>query len=133
VTLENRRQALELELRLSEESVAAARHLMAGGFQREAVSRLYYAAFYLIRAALLSEGIEPRTHHGVAQQWNLLFVHTGRVGRQYSRLLSLLGSDREGADYRAEAVFTEEDANKWLLEVEALETEVRRLLVTFLA
>ena len=129
MTSENRRRAAQAELTASEDSLAVARLVAERGFYRESVSRSYYAAFYLARALLLWEGVQARTHIGVNQQFNLLYVHTGKIDKKFSRLLSLLQAEREGADYQTEVVFTAEDSARWLAEVEEFDRTVRALLV----
>lgn len=127
MTSENRRRAAAAELSASEDSLTVARILSEKGFHRESVSRSYYAAFYLTRALLLWEGVQARTHVGVNQQFNLLFVHSGKIDKKFSRLLSLLQAEREGADYQTEVVFTADDSARWLAEVVEFDQAVRAL------
>ena len=49
----------------AEQSLGAARSLVAQGYYDIAASRAYYAAFYAATAVLLSEGLELSKHSGV--------------------------------------------------------------------
>lgn len=77
----------------------AARLLARQGFFADAVSRAYYAMFYAARAAVHSEGAEPKTHSGVASEFSRLFVQTGRVTASTAKLFRQFASLRADADY----------------------------------
>jgi uncharacterized protein (UPF0332 family) len=63
--LGNRRKLVQLLVEKSRKSVAAATVLANGGFTEAAVSRAYYAAFYLAQAALATKDISRSKHSGV--------------------------------------------------------------------
>ncbi|MBI3925568.1 MAG: HEPN domain-containing protein [Armatimonadetes bacterium] len=125
MTEDNKLRNIAAEVSHSDEALAAARHLHAGGFHRDAVSRSYYAAYHLARALLLSEDQQPRTHSGTTRMLGLHFIRPGILPSRYSRLLSLLQSEREGADYESAFDFGEEDALRWLSEVESFGQDVK--------
>lgn len=80
-------------------SLAATRLLIRRSFFSDAVSRAYYAMFYAARAAVHSEGAEPKTHSGVASEFSRLFVQTGRVTAATAKMLRQFASLRAEADY----------------------------------
>lgn len=94
------------------------------------MSRTYYAAYHAARALLLSDGLESRTHSGTIQMIGLHFIRTEVIDERFSRLLSLLQSEREGADYESTLRYREEDASRWLGEVEEFRCEVQEILRT---
>jgi uncharacterized protein (UPF0332 family) len=75
----------------AESAIAAADLLCEHGFAKEAVSRLYYYLLYLIRALLLTEGLEPRSHEGGLRLFAQHFVKTGifapESGHVFSKLM----------------------------------------------
>lgn len=74
------------------------------------MTRYYYAAFHAARAALLSRGLEPRTHASIKSLFSQHFVLEGLLEPPASRVLSRLETEREDADYSRESIFTEADA-----------------------
>lgn len=87
------------ELRRAYEELAAARHLTAGGFAAQAISRAYYAAFYAAEAALQHLGETRSKHSGIIAAFGQLLVRTGEIDQEAGKLLRSLFDRRSGADY----------------------------------
>ncbi len=124
MTDENRRRNVEAELARAREALAAAEALVAARLAADALSRAYYGAFHLVRALLVSRGVEPKTHQGAIHLFNVEFVRTGVMPASHNRVLALLQRSRELADYDAAVSFTVEDAASQTLEARAFEREV---------
>jgi uncharacterized protein (UPF0332 family) len=107
VTGENRRATAAAELARSDESLRAASVLLEAGLLHDAESRLYYAIYHAAMALLLTEGIEPRSHAGVASLLGLHFIKTGRMDADDGRLFARIQKYRIEADYSREFVLTE--------------------------
>lgn len=88
--------------------LAVARRLHAAGDHDDAVSRAYYSAFHAVRALLVSAGQTASTHHGAVTLFNLLFVKTGKLGKEVGRYFANLKDDRESVDYEPFADADEE-------------------------
>lgn len=99
MTATNRKHNATSEVAAGEEALAEAKALLEGGFPKGAVSRANYAAYHLARALLLSEGLQPRTHRGVASLLVERFEATGRISRDVTSLFARLQTFRELADY----------------------------------
>jgi uncharacterized protein (UPF0332 family) len=99
MTDENAKANAEAELQKAAAARRAARALADLGLYDDAASRLYYAAFHLISAALLCLGVQAQTHRGVASLLGQHLVKPGllptSVGRDFATLLGL----RSQADY----------------------------------
>jgi uncharacterized protein len=90
------------------EELAAARFLAGGGFQAQAVSRAYFAAFFAAEAALLALGETRSKHSGVIAAFVRLLVRSGQVHQDAGRLLRSLFERRNQADYAPVEVPAEE-------------------------
>jgi uncharacterized protein (UPF0332 family) len=90
------------------EELAAARLLAANGFEAQAISRAYFAAFYAAEAALLALGQTRSKHAGVISAFIHLLVRGGRLDEQIGRLLRSLFERRNQADYSPVDVAAEE-------------------------
>lgn len=64
-----------------------------------AVSRTYYAMFYMTQACLFSQNITVATHKGNASKFNELFVKTGIFPKQFSQYLTSAMDKRSKGDY----------------------------------
>lgn len=72
----------------------------AGLSSRALYNRLYYAAFYAAKAALLSKGIETKTHRGAANRlFEELYNDRGSIERDTAAFLAEIQSKRDKADY----------------------------------
>ena len=107
-------QALFLyRMKQARDTLADARAMLSGGLTPgSVVNRAYYAMFYAALALFLREGIESKTskHSGVLSLFDREFVHTGKLGREYSRMFHRLFDARQEADYREFVTCSVEDA-----------------------
>jgi uncharacterized protein (UPF0332 family) len=128
MTKNNGRRNAIREVARAEETLAEARHLLAGGFYNGAVSRAYYAAFHWVRALLVTRGLQSKTHRGVIQLFNLHFVKDGPLSIQVANHLSQLETLRELGDYSASARFTKTQARAELARAAAFIAACRPLI-----
>ncbi len=80
------------------EELAAARLLAGKGFEAQAVSRAYFAAFFAAEAALLALGETRSKHSGVVSAFVRLLVRGGQLDEEIGRLLRSLFERRNEAD-----------------------------------
>jgi hypothetical protein len=90
------------------EELAAARLLAGKGFEAQAVSRAYFAAFFAAEAALLALGETRSKHSGVVSAFVHLLVRGGQLDEEIGRLLRSLFERRNEADYSLVDVPAEE-------------------------
>ncbi len=110
MTGDNRRQNIADEVARADQSIRAADALVALGLHADAVSRAYYAVFHILRALLLSRGVDPKTHAGAIHLFNTELVRHGAFPSSYNRLIGGLQRARELADYDAAVRFSGDDA-----------------------
>lgn len=92
---------------LAREFLAAARYLLDGGFNRNAVSCAYYATFHAAQTALVSTGRSPRTHADVLRRFGQEIIVEGGFARAHGKSLHKLFDQRNAADYSDEGVDSE--------------------------
>lgn len=83
----------------AELTLAAARTLHQTGFVAAAVSRGYYAAFYLACALLAIDGIHLRKHTAVISRFGILYARSRALDPHYHWLLMQGHRLRRDADY----------------------------------
>jgi uncharacterized protein (UPF0332 family) len=126
MTDQNRRMNLLQELARATEAFRAAEALLGLNLYADSVSRAYYAAFHVVRALLLSRGVEPKTHAGAIHLLNQEFIRPGLLPSSVNRSIAGLQRSREFADYDAATVFSAEDAQSELDSARAFEARERR-------
>jgi uncharacterized protein (UPF0332 family) len=115
----------------AEETLADARKMLEGGISaRSVVNRAYYAMFYSVIALFIHENIEHRTskHSGIISIFDLSIVHTGKMGKEYSRMLHRIFNARQESDYKEFVHITDEDAADILRMAQEFVQDVRALI-----
>lgn len=110
------------------EELRAADQLLAVTLPRIALTRVYFACFHAVRALLFADNLEPKTHRGALNLFNLHFVRSGRFEPAASRLLARLQKFREEADYGESFVVDEEGAREELGAGRAFVARVEEML-----
>ena len=127
MTDDNQRKNIADELARAKDTFRAAITLLEAGLPNDALARTYYAAFHVVRAAVLSRGHDPKTHAGALNLFNRELGRTGTLP-SYNRLLTGLQGARAAADYDAAVTFSEAEARQYLDEAEAFASTVVELL-----
>ena len=130
MTAANKAAAIAEELARAESALAASSLLAEGGFPTDAVSRLYYSLLYRVRALLLTQGLEAKSHEGALRLLSLHFTKTNRLAPEASHLFSRLMKYREEADYNPSYVFTVDDVRKLREETAALAARIAEIIRT---
>jgi uncharacterized protein (UPF0332 family) len=128
LTGDNRRKNIAVEAKRGDESLEAARLLLAAALYADAVSRAYYGAFHYARALLLTVGEEPETHGGVHKLLHRDLVRDGVLDPNVAQLFSRLQRFRLDADYAAEVVFTASGAAEEVRAADTFVLEARAIL-----
>jgi hypothetical protein len=123
MTDDNRLTNAESELAIARDAARVARAALELGIARDALSRAYYAVFHAVRALLLLEGMEPKTHAGVSRLFSDHWVKTGRIDSSQMLVVTRLQSYRLASDYSYSFDVRPEDAKG---EVDAAESFVER-------
>ena len=91
-------------------------------------NRLYYAAFYVVTALLIQNGIQVQTHQGVKRMFGYHFVKTGIIDSKYASLYSCLFSMRQTGDYDDNFDLTESDVLPYIQPTEELVQHITSML-----
>ena len=105
-------------LKKAESSIESAKLLTANGFHDFAVSRAYYAMFYLAEAFLLGEGVSFSKHSGVISAFGQRFAKTGRVPVDFHRYLIEGQESRTVGDYDTGMSLSNVDADEQIKRAE---------------
>lgn len=106
----------------------AAKELIAAGMPAYAVGRAYYAAFYLVTAALYTVNVVRGKHRAVLGAMHQFLIQPGLIEKEYADIYKALMDGRELVDYRP---FKQLEGKKPLSEAEMqqLLADAERLIV----
>ena len=94
----------------AEDSLRAARLLLEGALYDAAVSRAYYAMFYVAEVFLLTQELSFSKHTAVISKFGEHFAKTGQVPKEFHRHLIQAQAARTKADYDAASTATQIEA-----------------------
>ena len=89
----------EYRMRRSEESLEAARIMNENGMLGFAMNRIYYAMFYAVQAALISEDVSFSKHGQVKAYMNRRLVKSGILPMSLGRVYNKAFEYRQKFDY----------------------------------
>lgn len=94
------RDALVLyRMERAHETLREVDYLLKGEFFNAAVSRLYYACYYIVVALLVANGLETQTHSGVKTVFSLHFVRPRLIDKDLAKVFFKLFDLRHNNDY----------------------------------
>lgn len=99
LTDDARQDLVEYRMERSHETLREVDYLIEGGFYNAAVSRLYYACYYIVVALLVANRLETQTHAGVKTVFSLNFVKTQLIDTDLSKAFFKLFDLRHNNDY----------------------------------
>lgn len=115
-------------IKLSEDSLKSAKSHLKESFYRGAVSDAYYAAFYIIKAALLNKSVISKTHSGTINLFGENFVKTGEIDTKYGHWLNKLFKKRTDATYEALREFNLKETKEAVEQSEKFVKEVKKVI-----
>lgn len=113
-------------LNKAEESLRAARLLLDSRLYDAAVSRAYYAMFYVAEVYLLTQDLSFSKHTAVISKFGECFAKTGKVPKEFHRHLIQAQEARTRADYDAASTATLIEAQTQIARAEAFLTFARQ-------
>jgi uncharacterized protein len=125
---EHVRAYAHLRLEMAREELETARDNIAHGHYRAAVSRAYYAVFYIASAALFSQSVVRGKHSGVESAFSEYLVKPGYVEVEFGRLYQKARRQREEADYAEDVIVDEATASQTLADAEQFTNRLERFL-----
>jgi len=105
-------EEIEALLKMADKSIKGARILFEEGLYGFAVSRAYYAMFYLVTAVLLTKDLNFSKHKAVVAAFGQHFIKTNIFDHKFHSYLVTAFEQRQIGDYEPLEEITEETAEK---------------------
>ncbi len=112
----------------SNHSLRAASLLMENDFYNEAISRLYYACFYLVKAYFFEHHIDAKTHDEIRDMMRKHLVKTNAITENDVIFYSNIYEIRQSVDYGYFIDFDKKIAQVLLRETEIFIINIKELL-----
>mgnify|MGYP000231423694 CR=1 FL=1 len=101
-------------IKKAEENIKVSELLAEQKIYSIAISRLYYAMFYIAEALLLTKGLVYSSHYAVIANFGKEFAKTGIFDAKFHNGLQKVFDLRQEADYEPFAEFTKEEVENYL-------------------
>lgn len=121
-------EEIAYRLARSAETLREAQALIAIGGWNGAANRLYYAAYYMVVALMIKEGIKITSHDGAKHMLGLHFIKTGKLAIRYSKIYGHLFNARQSGDYGAFVQYNSEKILPLSTETEEFIAAIRQLV-----
>lgn len=95
----SRNNIVNYRINRAHETLLEVDYLLKGGFYNAAVSRLYYACYYMVVALLVANNLETQTHSGVKTVFSLNFVKKHLIDTDLAKTFFRLFDLRHNNDY----------------------------------
>ena len=118
------------ELIRAKKALLAAKTLLENQLYEDCVSRAYYEVLHAAKAALSIEGVEPQSHHAVRRMFGLHLVKTGKIEKEFARILTAEQEDREIGDYDIHIEIEQDTALKRVRDAEKFVERIEKYLQT---
>jgi len=100
------------------ETLEDARILEKSKRWKACVNRLYYACYYAVSALLMQKGLYSSKHTGIRSLFNLHFVKSDKVPKDYAKIFNDLFERRQESDYVDFVLFTQSQVRPWIKKAE---------------
>ncbi len=121
-------QKTQKELVRANKALLAARALLEKRLFEDCVSRAYYAVLHAAKAALAMADVEPESHHAVRRMFGLHLVKTGKIEKEFARILTAQQEDREIGDYDIYIEIEKDRASKRVHDAEKFLQRIQKHL-----
>ena len=109
-------------------NIRSAKLLLVDGDYDSAVSRAYYAMFYIAEALLLSKGLAYSKHSAVIAAFGREFAKSGVMPLEFHAHLRAASEARNISDYQLASHLTEDETTQHISRAEGLLAVAREFL-----
>lgn len=124
----NNKNYVRYKIVKSNHSLRAASLLMDNEFYNEAISRLYYACFYMIKAYFFEHQIDAKTHEEIRNLMNDHLVKTNAITENDVTFYTNIFEIRHSVDYGYFIDFDKKLAQILLTETEIFIINIKELI-----
>lgn len=121
----DRKELSKFRLEKAEENLKAAKLLSENKLLRESINRSYYCIFHSARALIAYEKFDSKKHSGIIAYFNKNYIKTGKIEKEYSRIISKAFKIRTDSDYKDFYLVTKDETNEQVENAEKFLNRVK--------
>jgi len=123
-----RKTLIEYRIKQAFESAEVAEFLFKNEKLAASINRIYYSVFYSLLALAIQFGFKTSKHPQLHGWFNKNFIATGKIEREFGRILRDTYEYRLSADYDVYVKYPEEDMELLLSEMKAFINRIEKFL-----
>lgn len=123
-----RKTLIEYRIKQAFESAEVAEFLFKNEKLAASINRIYYSVFYSLLALAIQFGFKTSKHPQLHGWFNKNFIATGKIEREFGRILRDTYEYRLSADYDVFVKYPEEDMELLLSEMKAFIIRIEEFL-----
>lgn len=112
--IDNEKELSKYRLEKSKEDMKSAKVLLDCDMLKQSINRSYYAIFHATRALLALDKFDSKKHSGIISFFNRNYAATGRIEKEYSKILMEAQNIRNLSDYNDFYIASREEADTQL-------------------
>jgi hypothetical protein len=114
------------------ETKEEAKVLIQTGRLLGAVNRIYYAIFHAAKAVLATEKLDSSKHSGIIALFHEKFVHTGKIEKEYGKIIDEAFRSRSKSDYIDYTTFDQETVTRLFKDCETFLERIKSFLEEYI-
>ena len=123
----------QYRIKQAEETLSDAENMLKNHLSpRSLINRAYYSMFYAILALYINEGLNLKTskHSGVISIFDKEFVHSGKIDKNFSKVLHRIFISRQEGDYKELVKISRDDAARSVADAEAFLSAIKNFITS---
>jgi uncharacterized protein (UPF0332 family) len=115
---EDRSALSKYRLEKSEKNLKAAKLLFENELLSESINRSYYCIFHTARGLIAYDRFDSKKHSTIIAYFNRNYIKTGKIEKEYSKIISKAFKIRTDSDYKDFYLVTKEETKEQLENAE---------------
>ena len=128
--LEDKISLSKIRLETAKSCLDDAEILLNAGSYKSSTNRSYYAVFHSMRVVLALDEIDSKKHSGVISEFRKLYIKTGILKNEISKIIDKAFTVRTHSDYNDFYVISKEDTVKQFEQAKTMLETVERYLLS---
>lgn len=112
----------------ADKNIKAAKVLSENNLYSESINRSYYGIFHAVRGLLVYDEFDSKKHSGIIAFFNLNYIKSGKIEKEYSAILTGAFTIRNKTDYDDFFIASKQDAEEQIKNAELFLERIKRFL-----
>ncbi len=125
---EDRKALSKYRLEKAAGNLKAARLMFDNSLLLESISRSYYCIFHSVRALIAYEKFDSRKQSTIIGYFNKNYVKTGKIEKEYSKIISKAFKIRTDSDYKDFYLVSNEETKEQLENAEKFLKRIKKYI-----